>query len=339
MKILNDVPISTLTTMRLGGPAKYVAVVATPDDVDSAYQYAHDNNLSVTVIGEGSNLIGRDEGYDGLIIQNQLKGIEITNQDDFGATIVANSGEVLDNLIAFSVDKGLHGIEMLTAIPGTVGAAPVQNSGAYGAEIGDTIQSVDVYEIATGEFKTLPKSELNLSYRHSIFNSEAVGQYFIIAITIKLNKQPPEPPFYKSLQEYLDQHNITDYSINTIREAVREIRASKLPDPKEIASSGSFFKNVIFTESEAADFTTKYPNAPIFQQNGQHKLATAWLLDQAGLKGQTFHGMTVNEQAPLVLMNTGAKSFADLESAKAEIIDIIHQKFDITIEAEPQIIK
>jgi len=339
MKILSEVPISTLTTMRLGGPAARVAIVSTPDDVAEAYQYAHDNNLPVTVIGEGSNLIGRDDGYQGLIIQNQIRGIETIDESDFDATIIANSGEVLDDLVAYSVEKNLHGIEMLTAIPGTVGAAPVQNSGAYGAEIGDTLIAVDVYEIPTGQFKSLPKSELELSYRHSIFNSTAVGKYFIIAIKIRLYKQNPAPPFYKSLQDYLDQQGITNYTPASIREAVATIRADKLPDPKAIASSGSFFKNVVLTKEQADQFIAEHPEAPIFEQKGQFKLATAWLLDQANLKGQTFHGMTVNDKAPLVLMNTSAKSFHDLEAARDQIIGIIRDKFGITIEAEPQIIE
>jgi len=324
--------------MKLGGPARNVITITKVTSIPAAYEYARTHNLPIQVIGGGSNLLARDEGFDGLIIRNKLKGIKIVRQDAAHAVIRADSGEILDDLVRFTVRRKLSGIELLSAIPGTVGAAPVQNSGAYGQEIGDSLLSVEVYDIEKDTIRTLQRDELMLAYRHSIFNSEAVGKYFIISITIRLNKTPLKPPFYNSLQAYLEDKAITNYTPANLRTAVMSIRADKLPDPNKVASAGSFFKNVVMTAKEAKDFRERFPDAPVYAQNGQHKLATAWLLDQAGLKGKTFHGMTISPQAPLVLINTSAKNFRDLERARDKIIAKIEDQFGITISPEPQII-
>lgn len=325
--------------MRLGGPARYVIRIEQSDDISEAYEFAAKHNLPTVVLGRGSNFLGLDRGYMGVVLLNEIRGIDILSDDAANTTIRANGGEILDDLVAYSVKQNLSGIELLSGIPGTVGAAPVQNSGAYGAEIGDCLLSVDVYDIEAHKVRTLNKSALKLSYRHSIFNSTAAGKYFIISIKLRLNKAHLTPPFYKSLQAYLDERKITAFTPANIRATVLAIRTSKLPDPTTIASAGSFFKNVVLSEAKAKKFRQQHPEAPIFEQNGQFKLATAWLLDQAGLKGYASHGIVVHPDAPLVLINQSAQSYSDLAAARDEIIAAIKEKFGLTLAAEPQEIK
>lgn len=328
MNIQENIPIADLTTMRLGGAARFVIDIEKESDVPEAYAFARERNLPVYVLGSGSNIIGRDSGFDGVILVNKLKGMS----DDGDGVFSAYSGELLDDFVQFTTKKDYSGIETLSAVPGTVGAAPVQNVGAYGQDIAQTIVSVRAFDTKTEEFVEIAKDQMDLGYRHSIFNSgEDVGRYFITKVTIKLKKTTLRPPFYTSLQKYLDDYHITDYSPETIRQAVRAVRESKLPDPAEIASSGSFFKNIYLTdEKEIA--TAKEKGIPVWDEG---KIPSGWLLENAGLKGKAFHGMRVSDKAALVLINENAKNYADLNAAREEIIQIVKDKFGYTLEQEP----
>ncbi len=314
--------------MRLGGAARYVIDVEKTEDVAEAYAFAEEKNLPVYVLGCGSNIIGRDGGFDGVIIVNHLLGMgEI---DD--VTLYAYSGELLDDFVTYATKKGLSGIEALSAVPGTVGAAPVQNVGAYGQDISQTLVEVEAYDTRAKKIAILAREELDFGYRHSIFNSgKDVGRYFITKVTVRLKHGSLQPPFYNSLQKYLDDNKITDYSPETIRLAVRAVRESKLPDPAEIASSGSFFKNVYLDDPEEIE-KARAAGIPVWDGG---KIPSGWLIENAGLKGRIFHGMRVSDKASLVLINESAESYADLATAREEVIKVVRDKFGYTLEQEP----
>ena len=333
MKIRKNIPIAEITTMRLGGAASYVIDITKEEDVPYAYDFASEHNLPVYVLGTGSNIIGRDKGFRGVILVNKIKGMGVYSEELEGRVqLYANSGELLDDFVQYSTKLGYSGIEAMSAIPGTVGAAPVQNVGAYGQDISQTLVCVRAYDTLLEDFVTLMKTDLDLSYRHSIFNSgDKVGRYFITKVVVELKRDELKPPFYTSLERYLDEHNIHDYSPESIRRAVRAVRESKLPDPAEIASSGSFFKNVYLTdEKEIA--AAKAAGIPVWDGG---KIPSGWLIENAGLKGKVFHGMRVSDKASLVLMNESAKDYADLDAARKEIIDAVREKFGYTLEQEP----
>jgi UDP-N-acetylmuramate dehydrogenase len=230
----------------------------------------------------------------------------------------------------------LSGIEAMSAIPGTAGAAPVQNVGAYGQEIADTLLSLEAYDSQTDTFVVLQNNDCGFSYRHSIFRGDQAGRYVITAITIRLYKAAPQPPFYAALQSYFDTHGTTLFTPQVIRDAVIDIRANKLPDPKQLPNTGSFFKNAIIEDWQLSDLKAAYPDMPTYDMpDGRFKVPTGWLIEQVGLKGQTLHGMRVHDKNALVLINESATSYSDLASARDEIIGAVRDQFHIMIEQEP----
>lgn len=341
MKIAKDIPIKSLTTMRLGGAAKFVIEAETPADVKETYDFAKEKGLKVYPLGGGANSIGLDEGFDGVILINKIKGIEIIDETDESVLVRAGGGEVWDDLVAWACDRGYSGVEALSKIPGSCGAAPVQNIGAYGQEISQVLDHVEAYDRETDEIVILSKSDLDFGYRRSILNhGDQVGRYFVLAIVLTLSQDEYlEPPFYNSLQAYLDEHKITDYSPASIRAAVSAIRGEKLPDPDEIASAGSFFKNVeLKTEDEIARARSqglKVYESTRADGSTRYTISSGFLIEQCGLKGKIFHGFQVSDKAALILMNISAESYADLEAARVEIQSAVKEKFGYDLRQEP----
>ena len=356
LKIEENVPIRNLVTMRIGGPARYVITVTSKEEIPEAYQFAKEHNLPVCVLGGGANTFAKDEGFNGVIILDRIMGIseverpEVESSEDKSseggdiAYFKAYGGEQWDDLVTYVSERGYSGIEAMAGIPGTAGAAPVQNIGAYGQEVTQVIVSVDAYDTKTCEFVVIPASEMKMSYRKSIFNSgENVGRYFIYATTVRVKKGQLNPPFYRSLQAYVDEHHETDFSPLNIARMVKAVRNSKLPDPEKIASAGSFFKNVYLTDEEADEAEARgiqvWRNAkevgPDSPEKRTNLVNSGWLLEEAGLKGKVFHGMKVSEKAALILINEDAKTYADLAAAREEIANIVFEKFGFRIEQEP----
>ena len=329
MNIRENIPIKELTTMRLGGPAKFVIEIEKPEDCTEAFEFAKEKGLPFYFLGAGANSLGLDSGFDGALILNQIKGIEVLKESENELIVKAGGGEIWDDFVQFVVNKNFSGCEAMAKIPGTVGAAPVQNIGAYGQEAKDTLESVEVYDSLLDEYKEIKAEDCDFAYRHSIFNSgENKGRYLILSATFKFTKHQLEQPFYNSLQTYLDEHSIKDYSPKSIYAAVAEIRKNKLPDPKEEASAGSFFKNIIL-DYEPKDIPFRET------QDGKYKINTGWLLENAGLKGKTFHGFKISDKAALILINVSGETYKDLEKAVAEISQIIKDKYGLDLEPEP----
>ncbi len=334
MKIRENVPIKDLTTMRLGGEAKYVIEVENEDDIKQAYNFAEEKKLPVWIMGGGANTIGRDEGFEGAIVLNRLKGIRVLEQDDETILLEGYGGEVWDDFVKYATELGYSGIEAMSMIPGTLGAAPVQNIGAYGQDMTQVIEWVEVYDVKDKEFKIIPKSEMRMGYRKSRFNTEDTGNFLITKVVVRLRKGEMKPPFYNSLQRYVDENKITDFSPKNIRKIVSGIRSKKLPDPKEVASAGSFFKNVYLNPEETKAAEAK--NIPLWKNaDGTGKINSGWLIEECGLKGQEISGFLVSDKAALILINKNAKCYQDLAEARRKIIEAVKEKFGYTLEQEP----
>ncbi len=338
MKILTNVSLKNYSTMRLGGTADALTTVTTKEELAEAITWSDEHHKPHLMLGGGSNVIFSD-GYQGLVIINALLGFDVLHQDDSSATIRIGAGENWDDIVAKTVNMNLSGIEKLSAIPGTAGATPVQNVGAYGAEISNTLLELEAYDTATKKFVTLSSVDCKFAYRTSIFKSPYNRHYIITSITLKLLKANPQPPFYESLQYYLDKHGITDYTPQTIRQAVIDIRAQKLPDPEVLANTGSFFKNPIVDKRMLGHIQQSYGDVPHYDMpDDTVKLLAGWLIDKAGLKGYRAHGMKVYEQNALVFVNESAKTYADLAAFQQEIIKKVEQTFCVTLEQEPELI-
>lgn len=348
MEIRENVPISELTTMRLGGAARFVIEVSTPEEIPEVYAFARERNLPVWVMGGGANTIGHDAGFDGVILLNKISGIKADVDgkwkdldkivpEDLGEilTITAGAGEVWDDVVQMTSELGYSGIEAMSAIPGTVGAAPVQNIGAYGQDIAQVIESVQAYDTQEKKLVTLEKSEMNLGYRHTRFNyGEDAGRFIITYVTIKLKKDELKPPFYNSLQARIDLSHETNFAPANIRRLVMEIRSDKLPDPKFVASAGSFFKNVILDKLGADEAEAR--GIPVWRKaDGSGKINSGWLIEQCGLKGAELYGFKVSDKAALVLINESTRTYADLAKARSEIVEKVRKKFGFTLEQEP----
>lgn len=336
MDIHTNIPLKNYTTMKLGGNARFMTEVRTPEEVQEVCRNASAQNLQVFILGGGSNVIVRDEGYNGIVVRNRIAGFDVIADEPGTTTIKIGAGENWDSVVKRTVDMNLSGIEAMSAIPGTAGAAPVQNVGAYGQEIADSLVSLEAYDKQTDRFIVLESQDCGFSYRNSIFRSTEANRYVILSITITLSKTAPSPPFYAAVQNYFDEHNITLYTPQIVRDAVIEIRKNKLPDPEVTPNTGSFFKNAIVEDWQLTDLKKDYPDIPTYDMSdGRYKVPTGWLIEQAGYKGKTLHGMHVHDKNALVLINESAASYADLAAARDEIMGAVRDKFRILIEQEP----
>ncbi len=340
MKILEGVSLKLYSTMRLGGKADYMTEVHTAEDMKEAADWAAEKGVPLIVVGEGSNIVWKDEGFKGLVAINKIKGFKKVSEDMVSATYHIGAGEEWDAVVERLTKQGLSGVECLSLIPGTAGATPVQNVGAYGQEISQTLESVDAYDTKTKKLVTIDNKDCEFGYRDSRFKSADKGRFWITGITLRLSKSVPEPPFYDSLQNYLTQHDITEYDAPTLRQAVIAIRSSKLPDWHKVANNGSFFANPIVDKKTFATIKAQHPDVVAWEYEGKHKIAAGWLVEAAGLRGfvDKETGMATSEKQALVIINQHAHSTADLLKFKQKIVDAVKEKFGITLEQEPELI-
>jgi len=329
--------------MRLGGLARYVAEVRERSGIEPLITWAADNKLPLLMVGSGSNIVWRDEGFGGLLLVNNIMGYEEQPEDETNVYLTVHAGENWDSVVQRSVQSGLTGIEALSLIPGTAGATPVQNVGAYGQEIAETLVSVEAYDIQARQFVTIPNADCQFGYRTSRFKTVDRGRFLIISLTLHLMRGKPMPPFYRAVEEYLaTSGKPAPYTPLDIREAVIDIRSHKLPDSARIANNGSFFANPLIDNAALAQLQAAYPAIPHWETADPdiEKIPAAWLIEQAGFKD--FHdpetGMATWPTQPLVLINEYAKSTADLLRFKQKIVDAVQAKFQITLEQEPELL-
>ena len=336
MDVMTNISLKQYTTMKLGGETRYMATADSASDVVSLYRNARKENLPIFVLGGGSNVITHDEVFEGIVLLNKIKGFEVISETDETTDVKIGAGEVWDEVVEKAIELGLQGIEAMSGIPGTAGAAPVQNVGAYGQEIADALISLEAYDSKTDTIVTISADECDFSYRNSIFRDKEKGRYCILSITLRLNKSEPKPPYYASLQKYIDENDIREVNLSVIRVAVLNIRSEKLPDPAELPSAGSFFKNALVEKWKLEELQKEYSDIPNYaMSDGRYKIPTGWLIDKAGLRGYRSHGMRVYEKNALVLVNDSATGYDDLAAIREEIVQIVFDKFGIKIEQEP----
>ena len=327
--------------MKLGGPAAYVLEVENRTDLTTALAWADDQKLPVIMVGGGSNIIWKDEGFAGLLIVNRILRYEVMDEDGTNVYLTIGAGENWDSVVARSVEAGLTGIEGLSLIPGTAGATPVQNVGAYGQEISTSLALLEAYDLHERRFVNIPASECAFAYRTSRFKTTDRGRFFISAITLHLVRGNPQPPYYAAVQQYFSEHQIASITPKALRDAVVDIRTRKLPDPATVPNNGSFFANPVVDEFQYKQLADGYESVPHWPAGEERvKLSAAWLIDQAGFKN--YHdqetGMATWPTQSLVFVNEHAASTAALIRFRDKVMGAVQSKFGITLEQEPELL-
>ena len=343
MRYQQNFNVSNLNSFNLPVTAEYFCAIYSLDELASANAFAKKNNLGVTVLGEGTNII-LPSFVVGLVIKVEIKGINIDDSKDLNQPLVTiSAGENWHNCVEFLLKKDIYGVENLSLIPGSVGASVIQNIGAYGVELSDVLSTVEVFDLKTNRVIRLSAESCGLSYRESIFKNEFQDQYVIITITLKLHKSQQLNLSYSDLANYFcGKRNPTP---NEVSNAVITIRRNKLPDPQFEPNVGSFFKNPIISRGRLNSILSKnrdekdLPHTQI--DNDRVKISAAWLIDKCGLKGLKIGGIEVHQKQPLVLINRSRISdqdvFSNLTQAVMEIKQKVQTKYDISLEIEPRV--
>lgn len=337
MTIQENISLAAYTTFKIGGPARFFCSATTEADIVEAVHFARDKDLPLFILGGGSNLLIGDEGFGGLVIKMELTGIEEKIEEgSVGKRIIsAGAGEQWDDFVDYAVERGLYGIENLSAIPGTVGAAPVQNIGAYGAEVGPVVSNVRAFDTKTKQFVDLANADCAFSYRDSVFKKEK-GRYIITRVFFALDPHGALNISYKDVADYFTQKNITQPTLKDVREAVISIRWGKLPDWKLWGTAGSFFKNPIISSDDFMRLKNTYPALPGFPEpDGRIKVSLGWILDKVcNVKGLCKGNACVYEKQALVLVTKPGATSEEVVELAHELMRQVKEKTGIVIEGE-----
>lgn len=339
MTISENVDLLPYNTFKIHSTATYFTTASSIDEVKAIIQSELFRQNKHLIIGGGSNLLLTGD-FNGLVIKNDLKGIVTVSEDEDSITLKVGAGENWHKLVMYCVDRNYGGIENLSLIPGTVGAAPMQNIGAYGVEIKEVISHVEAVEIATGNVRTFSNSECRFGYRESIFKQEVKNRYFISSVTLSLTKRNHKYNItYGAIADVLKENHNNEVTVKNISDAVVFIRKNKLPDPALIGNAGSFFKNPSVDRSVYEAIQERFPSAPSFPgENGLIKIPAAWLIEQCGWKGKTFENIGVHKNQALVLVNYGGGEGSKLWELAMMIQSSVKEKFNITLHPEVNVI-
>ncbi len=332
--VIKSVSLQNYTSLRVGGEAQLVCA-HNEQHVLEAFQYAKNNNLKLHILGSGTNTVFKETLTNVLILKIDIKGVEVKEFDDH-VVLTANGGEIWDDIVEHAVDNSWWGIENLSYIPGTVGAAPVQNIGAYGVELKDSLVSVRVFDTHKSEFTEMSNKDCLSSYRDSIFKHEK-DRYIITAVTLKLSKIPKPVYTYEPLISLFGNN---DVSIMDIRELVIKTRVHKLPDYNVYPNAGSFFKNPIVSREEAEHLTKSYLQMPLRKVENGYKIPTAWLIEHvAEMKDKRVRNVGTWPVQPLVIVNYGDTTYQELSDFADLIIQKIENGTRIRLEKEVNFIE
>ena len=338
MKIQKDFSLKNYNTFGIAAKASFFVEVSSIDELTKALTLKEYPNKFI--LGGGSNML-LTQDIDALVIHVNLKGIEVLEEDESTILLKVMAGENWHQLVLHTLDHGYGGLENLSLIPGNTGTAPIQNIGAYGVELKDSFVSCEALHRSNQELIKFSLEDCQFGYRESFFKNEGKNSYVIVSVTFKLTKKNHEiNSSYGAIEQELGKNNIDKPTIKDISNAVIAIRKSKLPDPKEIGNSGSFFKNPMISKKEFEKFIKKNPDAPYYKvSETNYKIPAGWMIEQCGFKGKRFGDAGVHKKQALVLVNYGGASGAEIMDLAAKIIKKVKEEFGITIVPEVNLIK
>lgn len=334
------VDLKPYNTLNVHARARYFCEPANLDELQAACQLAQREQLPLLVLGEGSNVVLASEHINRVVVRLKHSAVNVLSEDNETVLVKVGGGLRWQSFIELCLHNNWYGLENLSLIPGTVGAAPVQNIGAYGAEVADCIESVTVYQIDTGEVQTLSAAECRFGYRDSIFKRELKDNVVITNVIFRLQKHFEAKLGYRVLADYL-QAQLASQPLTAalVSQAVCDIRRSKLPDPKVLPNAGSFFKNPVVSTKTLASIQQLQPDVVFFPVDETSvKLAAGWLIDKRGWKGRGLGGVFVHEQQALVLVNKAAEQGGEVLALAGQIQKDIQQSFGVSLEIEPVVL-
>jgi UDP-N-acetylmuramate dehydrogenase len=338
IRIEENVSMKMYNTFGIDVKASHFSVFSTLEEIHELLEtpvYSENNPL---ILGGGSNVL-LTKNIDRPVLLNRLQGIALVSEDENHYYVRAAAGEVWHQFVLYCIKNGYAGVENLSLIPGSVGASPMQNIGAYGVEIKDVFHSLEAFHIKEKAIREFNATECSFGYRESVFKREQKDQWIIISVTFKLNKRPVFHTEYGAIQEELDKMNLDNFSIKAVSQAVINIRSSKLPDPKKLGNAGSFFKNPVVPIEVAQSIKQEYPNAPVYPIDEQTaKVPAGWLIEQSGWKGKQVGNCGVHDKQALVLVNYGGATGQEIYDLSSNILADIKSKFNIDLEREVNIL-
>jgi len=337
-EIQHNISLKAYNTFGIDASARLFATFSSLTQLESLLAFRKELNLDLLILGGGSNIL-LIKDYDGLVLKNELKGVEVVNEDKDYLYIRAGAGENWHQFVMYCVSRGYAGVENLSLIPGNIGASPMQNIGAYGVEVKDIFHELEAYHVNEQQLTRFSLNDCAFGYRDSVFKNKYKGQFVITSVTYRLNKVPSFNIKYGAIRQELDKMGIVDLSIEAISKAVIEIRNSKLPDPKIIGNAGSFFKNPVVEVSKFRSLEEEYPGMPSFPAGeGFIKVPAGWLIEQCGWKGFRKGDAGCYSKQALVLVNYGSAGGGEVYALSQDIISSVEDKFGIQLEREVNII-
>ena len=334
LEIKRNIKLAPYTTLNIGAAAEFFAIIKSRDDLEEAIMWANKNKQPITILGGGSNLLITSK-IKGLVIKNEIVGTQITAETKDESWLTGNSGEVWSKFVSCAVKNELYGLENLYLIYGTVGAAPVQNIGAYGVELKDIFDSLVAIDLKTGKEKIFKLADCQFAYRDSIFKKKLKGKYFIYQVTVKLSKKPKFKIDYADIKIELGKKKL---NLENVIVAIFKIRNAKLPNPVSLANAGSFFKNPEISVSQFKKLQLKYPDIKSFVSGKKIKVPAGWLIEQAGFKGKKFGPVSMYEKQALILVNHGGATASQILKHIDRVQVAVLKQFGIKLEPEVNII-
>lgn len=337
MELFEDFSLKPFNTFGIDVNARYFAEATSEEDIIKLAGNLQEDFQPLLILGGGSNILFT-KNFPGTVLKISTKGINIVKEDDEFVWIMAEAGENWDDLVKYSVEKGWGGLENLSAIPGNAGTGPVQNIGAYGVELKDTLVELETFDIESRKKRIFSNEECRFGYRDSVFKVKYKDRFIILNVTFHLKKNPELMLDYGNIREELAEMKVNKPGIADVREAVCRIRARKLPDPTKTGNAGSFFKNPVISPERFEELKLQFPGIVSFPQDGKIKLAAAWLIEQCGWKGKRVGNAGVHSSQPLVLVNSCNATGVEILKLGEEISKSVQEKFGVILEREVNIV-
>jgi UDP-N-acetylmuramate dehydrogenase len=337
MQILNNVSLKPFNTLGIDAKASFFAVPDHPEQVHELFKNPKFNNLPKLILGGGSNILFQKD-FEGLVLKINFQGLTHTFINSNQVIVTAGAAENWDGLVQFCVNNNWGGLENLSLIPGSVGAAPIQNIGAYGVELKDVFSHLDALDLQTFEIRRFSHEECDFAYRNSVFKNVLKNRFLISSVSFILSTKPLFNLSYPALLDEINKSGV-EITMQSVAEAIVRIRRSKLPDPEHLGNAGSFFKNPVVDITKFDTIKAEHPLVPsFFQKDGLIKIPAAWLIEQCGWKGKRFGDAGVHAHQPLVLVNYGRATGLEILELAWRIRDSVFNRFNILLEAEVNII-